>query len=194
MVEAVLASASAEMDVIDAIAFGAGPGSFTGLRISLSFAQGLAFGLDVPLVPVSSLLAVACTNQKVVPDNSVVVSLLDARMSELYWASYAFSSGEAQSLVPPQLSAIDLTNDRLLAFMLDTPEPVYLLGPGADLLSDPVKHAAFMVDARVEPAAQVIAKLASPLFSAGKVTQPEFAEPVYLRNSITWNKRKRIRG
>ncbi len=80
---------------LDALVFGAGPGSFTGLRTACSVAQGLGFGADVPVLPVNTLLAVAEESrwQSGVPDRFAVTALLDARMGEIYAGSFAFEAG-----------------------------------------------------------------------------------------------------
>src|SRR5258708_10689275 len=93
----------------DAIAFGAGPGSFTGLRTATGVAQGLAFGLDIPVVPVGTLLA--CAESVRLRDPSVVrvLAALDARMDEVYWADYAWDAeqGEWRAVQPASLDAPD---------------------------------------------------------------------------------------
>ena len=93
MTQEVLAEAGLVLTQLDAVAFGRGPGSFTGLRICAGVAQGLAFGADVPVVPVSSLAALA---QGV--DAPRVLAAFDARMEQLYWGAYVRN---AQGLVEP---------------------------------------------------------------------------------------------
>src|SRR5690606_24479813 len=87
MVDEVLREAGCEKRQLDAIAFGRGPGSFTGLRICLGVVQGLAFGLNLPVVPVSTLAAMAEGFRRVnsLPDKSPILAALDARMNEVYW-------------------------------------------------------------------------------------------------------------
>ena len=86
-VESLLASAAIGLDRLDAIAFGCGPGSFTGLRIAAGMTQGLAFGANLPVVPVSTLAALA---QGTVVQHGVraVLAALDARMKEVYWGAF----------------------------------------------------------------------------------------------------------
>jgi tRNA threonylcarbamoyladenosine biosynthesis protein TsaB len=94
----------------DAIAFGAGPGSFTGLRTATGVAQGLAFGLNCPVVPIGTLLA--CAESARLRDPSVrrVVAALDARMDEVYWADFAWdeAEGEWRTIQPASLDSPDL--------------------------------------------------------------------------------------
>ena len=93
---ALLQQAQVPLASLDAICFGAGPGSFTGLRTACSVAQGLAFGANVPVLPMDSLGAVAqeaLLCEPTLPQRGVVTALLDARMNELYAATYAFDAG-----------------------------------------------------------------------------------------------------
>jgi tRNA threonylcarbamoyladenosine biosynthesis protein TsaB len=86
MVDAVLQEAGLTLSSLDGIAVGVGPGAFTGVRISVSAAQGLAFGADLPVVPITSLEALAC---QVLHDGvDQALACLDARMGEVYWAAY----------------------------------------------------------------------------------------------------------
>jgi tRNA threonylcarbamoyladenosine biosynthesis protein TsaB len=92
-----------------AIAFGAGPGSFTGLRTATGVAQGLAFGLNCPVVPVGTLLACAESARLRDPSVKRVVAALDARMDEVYWADFAWDEveGEWRTIQPASLDAPD---------------------------------------------------------------------------------------
>ena len=96
MIEELLASADFELSQLDGIAFGAGPGSFTGLRIACGVAQGLAFGVDIPVVPVGTLVALA---QETGADK--VIACLDARMGEIYHAVYLRIDASWKELAAP---------------------------------------------------------------------------------------------
>ena len=78
------------LSACNAIAFGAGPGSFTGLRTATGVAQGLAFGLGCPVVPIGTLAACAESARRRDPSATRVLAALDARMDEVYWADYAW--------------------------------------------------------------------------------------------------------
>lgn len=107
--QALMDQAGLRFDELDAVVFGAGPGSFTGLRTACSVAQGLGFGAGVPVLPVDTLLAVAedARWQLGQPSQLQVTALLDARMNELYAASYQFESNKwsqrvGYSLISPE--------------------------------------------------------------------------------------------
>ena len=88
----------------NAIAFGSGPGSFTGLRTATGVAQGLAFGLDLPVVPISTLLVCAESARRRDPAATRVLAALDARMDEIYWADYAWDEAQGEWRVLQQAS------------------------------------------------------------------------------------------
>ena len=93
MVDELMAEADISIEQVDAIAFGRGPGAFTGLRIAVGVTQGIAFGADLPVVPVSTLAALAQGSES----NSVLAAI-DARMDEVYWGAYQRSSAGLMTL------------------------------------------------------------------------------------------------
>src|SRR3981081_3883472 len=109
MVQALLHEAGATLAQCDAIAFGVGPGSFTGVRTACGVVQGLAFGVDLPVVPVVRLEAMA---QACYESNGAqnVLAVLDARMGEVYWAQYRYAGDGWQTVTPPTLSAAELVS------------------------------------------------------------------------------------
>lgn len=191
MVNDLLNTQAIKLNDIDAIAYGAGPGSFTGLRICLSVAQGLAFGADLPLVPVSSLLALAKTTQRVqsVEVGSIIVPVIDARMDEIYWCAYQMGvDGALFALVDEKVTSPEECG----AFVNTLGSvPICTVGNGwqypvlSSLSQNP------NVDAYAS--AFDVALLGQEKFQAGQVVNPLEAEPVYLRNEVSWKKRKRIR-
>jgi len=189
MVDEVLAAAGMSLSQLDAIAFGRGPGSFTGVRIAAGVAQGLAFGADLPVVPVSSLAALAQGWLRENPQYPAGVALLvavDARMDELYYAGYRVGAGG--ELVPLDEEALLAPDSvRLPAGS----GPVVALGsgwaygsriPGYD---HDVWHA---VDTACQVNAVDVAWLGERGLAAGKHCPPELAQPVYLRNEVSWKK------
>ena len=184
MMDGLLADAGIALVALDALAYARGPGSFTGLRIAASIAQGAAFGADLPVVPVSSLQALAqgCATAHGV---DAVLAALDARMGEVYWG--AFRQGEGAVMRP--------AGDEVVCAPADVPLPegtgwsaagsgwqVYadVLGARCDL------RAERFADARVHAAA--VAQLAVVLYAEGRSVGAEQALPVYLRDQVAWAK------
>ncbi|MGB5065729.1 MAG: tRNA (adenosine(37)-N6)-threonylcarbamoyltransferase complex dimerization subunit type 1 TsaB, partial [Candidatus Competibacter sp.] len=97
MIEAVLAEAGLRPAQLDAVAFGRGPGAFTGVRIAVGIAQGIAFAADLPVVPVSTLAALALGVGRETGHARLAVAL-DARMSEVYWGTYVVTADDAELL------------------------------------------------------------------------------------------------
>ncbi|WP_277183396.1 tRNA (adenosine(37)-N6)-threonylcarbamoyltransferase complex dimerization subunit type 1 TsaB [Caballeronia sp. BR00000012568055] len=178
----------------DAIAFGAGPGSFTGLRTATGVAQGLAFGLNVPVVPVSTLLA--CAEAARLHDASLparVLVALDARMDEVYWADYLFddaddAQGEWRTLHPASLDAPGA---------LPLPDaPFVLAGNAAAAFGDrlPVAAAASVVDHEALPHALPVALVGLRVLRAGHAVAPELAAPEYIRNKVAQTTAERMQA
>ncbi len=180
MVESLLSEAGLALAQLDALAFARGPGSFTGVRIATAVAQGLAMAADLPVVPVSSLLALAQgaagrhTAQR-------VLAVLDARMQELYWLPCERDGdGLVQPLGEERVSAPD-------AVHLPVEGPWLVAGSGAAAHGEAL---AALADGRValDPEARVhaadVARLAAPLLAAGETVAAADARPVYLREQV----------
>ncbi len=182
MVDALLAESGLALTQLDAIAFGCGPGSFTGLRIGASVAQGLAFGAGLPVVPVSSLAALA---QGV--DAPRVLAAFDARMQQVYWGTYVRGSDALVRLIGAEI----VTDPAQVPF----PEGEGWVGAGggwdryADLLQPRLtSHLSSWCPDR-QPRARQVALLAIAAFVRGGAVAPEQALPVYVRDDVT-QKRK----
>lgn len=183
----------AGLDLADcgAIAFGAGPGSFTGLRTATGVAQGLAFGLSVPVVPVSTLLA--CAEAARLHDPAApqrVLAALDARMDEVYWADYAYdaASDEWRTLHPAALDAPG-------ALVLPD-EPFTLAGNAAAAFGErlPALAAAAHVDREALPHALPVGLLGLRAWRAGRTVAPEHAAPEYVRDKVAQTTAERMRA
>lgn len=181
MVQEVLAQAGMTLSNCDAIAFGAGPGSFTGVRTACGVAQGLAFGLDLPVIPVVTLqaMAQACREECGADD---VLALLDARMEEVYWAQYRYQDGW-QTVIEPTLSPASQVKA--------VGQPV-ACGNGLIAYGDSLD--VFQENARREivPHAAQVALLAQQELAAGRVLNARDAQPVYLRNKVALTTAERI--
>lgn len=175
LIGTLLAEAGVTLRNLDAIAFGAGPGAFTGLRIACGTAQGLAVGAELPLVPVGTLDAMAADCER---EN--VIALLDARMNEVYAAQYRRRNGACE---------------RLGDIVVAAPEAVPLPETGAWIavgnaiatygaLAGRLQAAGFDRLAKVVPRAGRIAELAVPAVAAGQCVDPALAAPIYVRDKV----------
>lgn len=180
MVQALLAQAGIALVDCDAIAFGAGPGSFTGVRTACGVAQGLAFGGDLPVVPVVTLLAMAAACREACGADDVLV-VLDARMEEVYWAQYRFHNGW-QEVTAPTLSAAGSVAMTGAAVACGNGLAAYASA------FDRFKGAL----PEVMPHASQIARLAESEFLAGRAVKAHEAQPVYLRNKIALTTAERM--
>lgn len=182
MADELLASAERHVTELDAIAFGRGPGAFTGLRIAAGVAQGLAFGADVPVVPVSSLAALA---QRALEDHGCeqVLAVLDARMDEIYAGGYRKGPN---GLVHNVLEDALLPPDHLVI-----PGEGEWTGAGPGWQAYPQLQALVpQIFSDVVPDAAAVARLGAVIMAAGGAVAAEDAAPVYLRDTVAWQKAK----
>lgn len=187
MVREILAEQGLVPAQLDALAFACGPGSFTGLRIATGVVQGLAYGLDVPVVPVSSLAAVAADAIARFPlsEGDGIAVAFDARMGEVYWACYVCRAGQPELVGDEQVCV---------------PESVALasgisgwfgVGQGwelGDSFPTTVTGAMTKIDASLVPRASRVAELAALAFNAGAGVSAAKAQPVYIRDEVAWKK------
>lgn len=179
MCDEVLAEAGIGRGAIDAIAVGRGPGAFTGVRLAVSSAQGLALGLDVPVIPVSSLAALAADVPSV--DAEMIVALIDARMGEVYAGTYRRGPSGGPELVGQETVASPTS--------LVWPQGTFaVVGSGwqtyGDLLSHRMAVAAVFTDGLRFPQAAAIARLAGQASRDGLLDDAAMALPVYLRDQV----------
>lgn len=171
---------------IEVVAFGAGPGSFTGLRIAASAAQGLAFSSGLPVVPVSSLslLAQGALRTGAVSESDTALCVVDARLNEVYAAAYRFEAGLAELCQGPWACAPD-------ALVLQGDMPFLALGNGCEFLrecSGALRERIVASYPDLLPDAQDIIPLARQLLLAGHGQPPAAAAPEYVRDEINWKK------
>ncbi|OAJ59306.1 tRNA (adenosine(37)-N6)-threonylcarbamoyltransferase complex dimerization subunit type 1 TsaB [Paraburkholderia ginsengiterrae] len=174
----------------DAIAFGAGPGSFTGLRTATGVAQGLAFGLNLPVVPVSTLLACAESARLRDPAATRVLAALDARMDEVYWADYSWdeTQGEWRTV---QTASLDAPERLVLPDV-----PFTLAGNAAAAFGTrlPAVAAARSVDGEALPHAVPLAHAALRALRAGRTVPADQAAPEYVRDKVAQTTAERMAG
>ena len=175
-----------------AIAFGAGPGSFTGLRTATGVAQGLAFGLSVPVVPVGTLLACAEFARLHDPSATRVLAALDARMNEAYWADFRWDpvAGAAGEWATVQAASLDLPEA-----IVRPDEPFTLAGNAAAAFGErlPMPAApACRIDFDALPHALPVALAGLRALRAGRTVAPDQAAPEYVRNKVAQTTAERM--
>lgn len=182
MVQEVLAEAGIALAAVDAIAFGRGPGAFTGVRIAVGVVQGLAFALDRPVLPVSNLAVLA---QRAYREQgaSRVAAAIDARMDEVYWGCYQLEAGEmrlagVEAVLPPDQAALPRGADG----------EWFGAGTGWGYAARiPVSPSA--MDAGLLPHAEDLLQLATFAWARGEAVAAEQAQPVYLRDNVATPKK-----
>lgn len=183
MIAALLDESGLKLAVCDAIAFGAGPGSFTGVRTACGVAQGLGFGLDRPVLAINTLEAMALACHEAT-GAIAVLPMLDARMGEVYWAQYAFETGLVE-VIAPRLSApskvlptgvVGACGNALSAYAADFASSRFHTGGRADLM----------------PHAAQIAALGQDALDAGLQVAARDAQPIYLRNNVALTTAERL--
>ncbi|HGY9592402.1 TPA: tRNA (adenosine(37)-N6)-threonylcarbamoyltransferase complex dimerization subunit type 1 TsaB [Vibrio campbellii] len=186
MVDEVLKEAGLTLQDLDALAFGRGPGSFTGVRIGIGIAQGLAFGADLPMIGVSTLAAMAQASYRLHGATDVAVAI-DARMSEVYWARYTrqengeWAGVDAECVIPPARLAEEAQADDKTWTKAGTGWDAYQEELGKlplNLTSGDVLY----------PDSQDIVILAEQELKKGNTVPVEESSPVYLRDNVTWKK------
>jgi len=170
---ALLAQAGLRLDQLDAIAFGSGPGSFTGLRTACSVAQGLAFGAGKPVLPIDTLMAVA-EEARMQHGVQQVQALLDARMDEIYTGFYAYAQGRWQQRADFQL----LRPEAVLQ-----EEGWALAGNALAVYADRIPPSSGPRYA-VLPTAAAMLRLAPALLAAGQAVPADQALPRYIRDKV----------
>ena len=184
LVQSLLAEAGWVLSELDGIAFGAGPGAFTGLRVACGVAQGLAVGAGLQLVPVTSLAAIASAAAA-----ECCLAILDARMGEVYSGLFECRSGRfVQSgilrvstpaeLMLPNVSCL-VAGNALLAY---------------PALAERVAAAGLTADPAIMPPASAVATLAAPLLAAGEGIDPALAAPLYVRDKVAQTVAERLAG
>ncbi len=178
MIQDLLGEAGLALSALDAIAFGRGPGAFTGVRIAIGVAQGLAFALDRPVLPVSNLAVLA---QRALREHGAqqVAAAIDARMDEVYWGCYAAERGEMrlqglEAVLAPELAQLP-RGAHGDWFAAGTGWGTY----GARIALQPCGSEPAML-----PHAQDLLSLATFAWARGEALPADQAQPVYLRDNV----------
>lgn len=186
LVKMILTEGNTSLTDLDALAYGRGPGSFTGVRIGIGIAQGLALGAELPMIGVSTLATMAqgawrCTGA------TRVLAAIDARMGEVYWAEY---TRDEQGVWHGEESEAVLTPEAAGERMKQLSGEWATVGTGWPAWPDMAKESGLtLVDGKVLlPAAEDMLPIACQMLKAGQTVPVEKAEPVYLRNTVAWKK------
>jgi tRNA threonylcarbamoyladenosine biosynthesis protein TsaB len=186
MIRRALADAGWPLASLDAIAFGAGPGSFTGLRIGCGVTQGLALGADLPVVPVGTLAALALAD-----GGAHVLACLDARMREGYVAAYAREGEAVREVTAPAVLGPDAVAPPV------APAAGGWRGAGNGFLAYPeLAHRLRLdaVDDSARPTAGAVGRLAVARVAAGDTVRAAAALPFYVRHRVALTTAERTAG
>jgi len=178
MIKQLLADADVPLSALDAIAFGRGPGAFTGVRIAIGVVQGLAFALERPVLPVSNLAVLA---QRSLREHGAqqVAAAIDARMDEVYWGCYRAEQGEmrlagVEAVLPPERASLpDNANGDWFA-----------AGTGWGTFAARIGVAINGQDAAMLPHSEDLLSLARFAWARGEALDADLAQPVYLRDQV----------
>ncbi|MGE4260828.1 tRNA (adenosine(37)-N6)-threonylcarbamoyltransferase complex dimerization subunit type 1 TsaB [Shewanella fodinae] len=184
MIDGLLSQAGLTMADVGLIAYGRGPGSFTGIRICTSMTQGLALARDIPVVGISTLAALA---QKVIDSTSdrYIISAIDARMDEIYWGCFEAVDGLAVLVGEEQVS----TPQALQSPFADA-ETIFACGSGFETYPDLILNIdnLTLAESVKYPDADAMLTLAVSEWQQGHATTVDQLAPVYLRDTVAWKK------
>ena len=179
MVDDLLSKAGLTVQQLDGLVLDRGPGSFTGLRIGTSVIQGLGFAANLPVVPVSSLAALAQAGLQEY-DLTNVLSVMDARMGEVYWGFYSLTDGYMKLSGTERISKAEFIN-------MDAGEWT-ILGTGCQNYAEQLAGLAgireIISDTSLYPRARYLLELAVYEWKQGNMVAAHQAQPVYLRNNV----------
>ncbi len=181
MLQLLLAEAQLKLSQLNAIAFGCGPGSFTGVRIAASLVQGLGFSADLPAIPISSLKALAQTAYEELKTEKILTAF-DARIGEVYWGIYQLEkNGLMRSAIEDSLAQPD---------SVQLPKDDNWIGVGdgwktyTNVLKKRLGKKLIRIEPQLYPRAKQVAKLACVDWLAGNTVSADKALPVYLRSVL----------
>ena len=188
MIDSLINEADIDKSDLDAIAFCRGPGSFMGVRIATGVAQGIAFALSLPVIPVSSLAAMAMVNNRSTGEKHIACAI-DARMNEVYWGCYEINDtaipnliGDEQVLAPHRITLP--VGDRWVG--AGTGWGSYRDEMSPDLITN--MHA---IHPECLPDASAIATIGVSMFADGQSVSASQAVPVYIRNNVAQTTKER---
>ncbi len=196
-IKALLDAANMQLTDLHGIAFGAGPGAFTGVRIACGVAQGLGFGANIPVVGVNTLLAVAQAS-----GTDKVIVCLDARMGEIYHAAFQkIKTSEKPENKWHEISETQVCKPEAAPQLASGAAPGKVwVGAGSgwvvygEVLSKIYDPHLFKILPEATPMAEAILQLARPVFEAGEAKPASEAAPIYIRNRVALTTQQREAG
>ena len=188
MMEDVLTTAGVTLAQVDAVAFSRGPGAFTGVRIATGVAHGVSLSIDKPLLPISTLAAIAQQMQEEEGANYCLAAI-DARMEEVYWGAYAAEDGMMVLQGEEAVNKPEILQQAAILPPSSTPaaEQWTVAGSGWDAYEQTMESATMDALIKVDnrfPSAHYIARLAVKEWEEGKAVEAEQAQPIYLRDKV----------
>lgn len=190
LIDELLQGASLALQDLDKLVLCHGPGSFTGLRIAVSVAQGLAYGAQKPVACLSSLQALSLFANKT-DEAQLCCAALDARMGEVYWQVFKMEGEHCQEVNAPSLHSQTDFCSKLAHIQSEWQLPMQGLGSGFAVVET---ECCLSVNAEAYPRADhLIAALQGGQFKISEYQHAHEIEPLYLRNEVAWKKRERIR-
>ena len=177
LLKKLLASKNIKLNQLDAVAFGCGPGSFTGIRIAASVAQGLGYACELPIISISSLAGLAQAAYEAFHWEQLLVAI-DARIQEVYWGQYTVNSAGLVTLIGQE--KVSKPEEVTVA----EPSHWYGVGNAWEVYAKQIPYAALAIDAIQLATASAMALLAKDKYLKKEFLDPANALPVYLRDNV----------
>lgn len=191
MIDEILSQSGIKLNQLDALVFGRGPGSFTGVRVGAGIAQGLALGADLPVIPISNLAAMAQAAYQQYQAEQVIAAI-DARMNEVYFAQFSAQkvrSDFGEFLQWNESIAEQVCSAEAALNQLNKLQGAWVqVGTGWAAYPQLAEAGIGKKSDIALPSAQYMLSLAVPLWYKKQVISAVEIEPVYLRNEVTWKK------
>ena len=191
MIDEILSQSGIKLNQVDALVFGRGPGSFTGVRVGAGIAQGLALGADLPVIPISNLAAMAQAAYQQYQAEQVIAAI-DARMNEVYFAQFSAQkvrSDFGEFLQWNEIIAVQVCSAETALNQLNKLQGAWVqVGTGWAAYPQLAEAGIGKKSDIALPSAQYMLSLAVPLWYKKQVISAVEIEPVYLRNEVTWKK------
>ena len=191
MIDEILSQSGIKLNKVDALVFGRGPGSFTGVRVGAGIAQGLALGADLPVIPISNLAAMAQAAYQQYQAEQVIAAI-DARMNEVYFAQFSAQkvrSDFGELLQWNEIIAEQVCSAETALNQLNKLQGAWVqVGTGWAAYPQLAEAGIGKKSDIALPSAQYMLSLAVPLWYKKQVISAVEIEPVYLRNEVTWKK------